>query len=224
MIAIIAAMQAEVDMILVHMSEYEEKYIHKLKVYEGRIHSKMCVVALAGVGKVNAARATTTLCTSFDVEYVFNVGVAGGLRQNQNPLDIIIGKDVIQYDFDTSFIDGEAGIGIHAHTSDRLNKLCENACKVYGLVAHEGDIATGDLFVTSKDVHKILNHFPNAACAEMEAGAIAYIANQFEVECLIIRSLSDVAVKEGNHLDFKTFTIEASRNAGNIMEYVISHM
>lgn len=224
MIGIVAAMECEVEAILTHMQQIEEKELYTIKVYQGTIANQPCVVALAGIGKVKASKATTLLLSQFTCKAILNVGVAGGLLKTQNPLDVVIANHVIQHDFDTSPIDKEQGLGMVSTTDTKLNKLCKDACELLHLTYHIGDVASGDQFVTKDNgLSRITQLFPSCVCAEMEAGAIANVANDFNVPCLIIRALSDVAVKEGSHLDFVSFAAKASINAGLMMKEVITN-
>ncbi len=224
MFGIIAALECEVDAILTHMNETIEKEMHSIKVYEGMIHNQRCVVALAGVGKVKASKATTLVLSQYQCNAIINVGVAGGLRMEQEPLDVVIANHVIQHDFDTSAIDGVEGLGILATTDYKLNELCMNACQTLGLTYHIGDIASGDQFVTKhQGLDRIEKLFPTCVCAEMEAGAIANVANDFNIPCLIIRALSDIAPKENSNLDFSVFAAKASVNAGLMMNEVLKN-
>ena len=47
------------------------------------------MVAISGIGKVNAARTTQILIDNFNIESIINVGVAGGLSNNINIGDIV---------------------------------------------------------------------------------------------------------------------------------------
>ena len=55
-------------------------------------------------GKVNSARTTQILIDNFNLDYVINVGVAGGVNSNLNVGDVVIGKSLVQYDFDLTKI------------------------------------------------------------------------------------------------------------------------
>ncbi len=223
MIGIVAAMECEVEAIIKHMKEIKQLKCFGLTVYEGNIENHECVAVLAGVGKVNAAKATTLICSQYKCRAILNVGVAGGLVGHQQPLDVVIANQVIQHDFDTSPIDGPSGYGIYSITDEHLNNLCQQACQTLQLTYHIGDVASGDQFVTKDNgLNRIESLFPTCVCAEMEAGAIAQIANSFNVPCLIIRALSDVAHHEQSNLDFPKFAQAASINAGNMMQQVLT--
>lgn len=75
-IVIIAAMQEEMDEIRKIMTNVTIKDIYEMRVYEGMINDKECVLVKCGIGKVNAARSTQILIDNYDVDFVINVGSA----------------------------------------------------------------------------------------------------------------------------------------------------
>ncbi len=79
-IVIIAAMNEEMQEIRNIMKDVSIKKIFDIDVYEGKINGKDCVLALGGVGKVNAARSTQILIDMYEVEFVINVGSARRFR------------------------------------------------------------------------------------------------------------------------------------------------
>lgn len=210
MIAIICAMQVECEAILRHCSDVikKEKFHHVF--YEAKLAQQPVVIGLCGVAKVNAAITTTLLCTEYPIDVILNIGVAGGLKENENVKDLVISTSVVQHDYDTSALDGEEGKGLFVEVEERLVALAEKVLNQLQVPYHKGCIASGDLFVTKKHLNQLLTDYPQAICAEMEAGAIAQTAHSFQVPFIILRSLSDVAVKENSAIDFCTYVQEAS--------------
>lgn len=224
MIGIICALESEAKAVCSHMHDVEEKKLFNSIVWEGKINDKDVVVALSKVGKVQAAISTTLLLVHYPIEQIINVGVAGGLCENQNVLDVVIGTQVIQHDMDTSAVDGENGIGAFFSCDKEKANQFANILTSMGEKVWIGDVASGDVFVT-KDNHlkRIKTLFPTCLCAEMEAGAIAQVCNEFDVPCLIVRALSDIVLKEGNAMDFVSFVKKASKIAGEACEkYILS--
>lgn len=222
MIAIIGAMEIEVNALKAKLDAYEEQEIMNIKVIVGKVGQEDVVLALSGVGKVNAAMTTAVLLQSFNITCVINIGTAGGLLETQNVLDIVIGENCIQHDFDTTTIDGEAGRGIVSTSDNRLIKIAE---KVLASETHKvwlGDIASGDVFVSElAKVEAIKSYFPNVIACEMEAGAIAYVCNFQNIPCIILRSLSDNAYHTNSEMDFKSYAVAASeRSARFCITYI----
>lgn len=217
MIGIICALDIEVQAMLLQMEKVEAKKLYQMDIYTGRIFDHEVIVANSGVGKVNAAISATLLLSHYHIEMILNVGVAGGLLENQHPLDVVIAKNVIQHDFDTSAVDKEQGLGITISCDEMLAKQFQQCVANQNITSWIGDIASGDSFVTIDHYFdRIRSLFPSCVCAEMEAGAIAQCANAFQTPCLIIRTLSDVAVKENSAMDFVSFAKKASAAAAQI--------
>ena len=59
----------------------------------------------SGVGEIAASASAELLITKFDVEYLFNFGVVGGLTEEISKHRICVVDKVVHYDFDTSKID-----------------------------------------------------------------------------------------------------------------------
>ncbi len=225
MIGIICAIPAEVEAMLSHMENKKEKTLYSIDVFEGTIENKDVVVAFSGVGKVNAAITTTLLASQYELSCIINVGVAGGLLASQNVGDIVIANNVIQHDFDTSAVDGEEGIGKTVACDNELAKMFETIVKENNITSWLGDVASGDCFVAlDNHFERICTTFPTCVCCEMEAGAIAQACERFQVPCLIVRSLSDVAAKHDNGTDFLTFAKKAALQAGNICAKLLAKM
>ena len=76
----------------------------------------------------------------------------------------------------------------------------------------EGDIASGDQFISSEAKIKELNKFlPTAACVEMEGAAVAQVCFEYDVPFSIIRIISDKA--NGNAtIDFPKFSNAIASN------------
>lgn len=220
MIGVIGAMDVEVEAILEYMSNVEKIEINKVTFFKGSIHDKEICLTKSGVGKVNAAIATITLLNHFDIEYVINIGTAGGMVETQEPMDVVISRDVIQYDFDTSYIDGDSGIGLKFSSDYELAKRVNIAYNKLNIESEIffGDIITGDTFIGEDEkVIELKNKYPNAIACEMEGGAIAQVCDKLEIPFIIIRSLSDIVMRDSSDIDFmKNVKLTSQRSANMI--------
>ena len=156
---------------------------------------------------------TTILLEHYPVEQIVNIGTAGGLKENENILDAVLSERVVQHDFDTSPIDGEAGIGLYYDADPKLLAICEAALKDLDVTVHKGLVASGDQFIAGEATKNLCDKFPDAMCAEMEAGAIAQVSAHYQVPFVILRSLSDVACKPDSHMDFQEYVKHASERS-----------
>lgn len=222
MIAIISAMEIENKAILSLCSDIIEKKISQKSFYEATLANQKVICALSGCGKVNAAMTATLLNEHFPIDAILNIGTAGGLKENQNVLDCVISSKVVEHDFDTSPIDGPQGKGMFFDADPLLMQLTKNVAEEMHIPYHVGLIASGDQFVTDQHVSKILSDFPESQCCEMEAGGIGQCAAHYGIPFVVIRSLSDIAVKEGNEMDFMEYAKTASERSARFCEKCVA--
>lgn len=222
MIGIIGAMSIEVEAVKKLMKHVQEVQFQGTTFYQGTLHDKEVVLMLSGVGKGNASMNTTMLCMRYPITTIINIGTAGGLLAEQKVLDIVISDDVIQHDYDTSFLDGIEGIGLHFKANQELVTLAKSTLAQEEVQVFVGNIVSGDQFIADRSqIDAIKKNFPMAMCAEMEAGAIAQVASRFQLPFIVLRSLSDVALNEDSHLDFMEYAKAASvRSAKFCFDFV----
>lgn len=219
MTGLIIAMESELNAILERMEDVKENTTAGVTFYEGTLAGKPITAALAGVGKVAAAMATTLMAQLYKPDILINIGVAGGLRPEQHVEDLVLSELVIQADFDTEALDGVAGLGKRfIPDADLLNKGLRIAKKL-DIPHSTGVIATQDLFMSRpEDFARLMSRFPRSACSEMEGGAVAQVAASFGIPFLVIRTLSDVVHHEDNHMEFSQFAAKAAKRAADFME------
>lgn len=225
MIGIIGALQKEVDALKAHMQEVKEVSLFEHTFYEGKINNHEVVLALSGVGKVAASMTTTLLLTNYEIEYVLNIGTAGGMDKNQNTLDIVISNHVIQHDFDTSPVDGISGIGLVFQSSNQLAEAVRNAFNATHIDAkmYIGDIVSGDRFVSEeKEILRINKLFPTAIACEMEAGAIAQVCTKLNVPFIVVRSLSDIVHHDNSAIDFMENLEKTSKRSAEMVAVLLN--
>lgn len=201
--AIIGAMDCEIEKLKELMCDIQEVNHFKLTIFTGTICGHNVVLAKSGVGKVNAALNTQYIIDKYDPDYIINTGVAGGIADNLQVGDIVIGETLVQHDFDASALGYAKGYMCNGIEPDKptlfysdkeLTSKFESAMSGSNDVnVHKGVIATGDMFVSSSEKKQELKSLFNATAVEMEACAIAQTSNINQVPCLIIRAISDLA-------------------------------
>lgn len=221
---IIGAMPKEVEAIKDKMLNIKEENIQGVDFYFGKINNQDVILTKSGVGKVNASIITTLMIMTYHPDYIVNIGTAGGMLKEQNTLDIVISENVIQHDFDTSYIDGKSGIGITTKSDELLrNKVKESFLKnKVDSNIYFGDIISGDVFVGEEvKVLELKEKFPTAIACEMEAAAIGYTCDKFNIPFIIIRSLSDIVHHDNSNIDFmKNVEITSKRSADMLEEFL----
>lgn len=222
-VGIIFAMEEELKELLKFLELKNEYEIFELKFYEGFIYGIELVLVESGVGKVNAARATQILIDNMQVDYIFNIGVAGGISPNLNVLDIVIGESLVQHDFDITAFNHEKGyipkVGTFIKGDDYLVKLAkEVGSQDYQVLS--GVIASGDIFCTETQMSQKINQKFNALCVEMEGASVAQVCNLDHIPFLVIRSISDTP-NNNNVITYEEFLEKSSQNIANFMVKIL---
>lgn len=226
-IGIIAAMTEEIEAIKKLMSNVTEKQFYELQFIIGHINNKDVVLVKCGVGKVNAGRTTQILIDNFDLEYVINVGTAGGLKEEIEIGDIVIGDKLVQHDFDITAGGHEKGyisnLGTYFYSSKNLinkaKEIMENMQENFN--SFIGTIATGDIFVQDISVKERIKEEFNPDCAEMEGAAIAQVCTLDEVPFIVIRAISDKP-NGNNGVDFDTYLQMACERYAKFIDFFIN--
>lgn len=197
-IGIVVAMEEELEAVKKMMTNIEIKEKNHLRFMVGKIEKKPCVLVKSGVGKVNAARTTQVMIDSFSLAYVMNVGVAGAINHTLEIGDVLIGKQVVQHDFDiTAFGHSKGyitGVG-ESILCDRelisaIDKVIQNIPQRSYQIKF-GIIATGDIFCTEVAMKDKIRANFKADVVDMECGAIAQVTYLNQLPFMAIRSISD---------------------------------
>ncbi len=195
-VGIIFAMDEELKELKGYLKDINQYTIFDLTFYEGMIDDVKCFLVESGIGKVNSARTTQILIDNFKVDYIFNIGVAGGVSDCLHVGDIVIGERLVQHDFDITAFDHEKGyipkIGVYLESDFYLVKVAEEIpLENKHIKVFTGTIASGDIFCTDSNMASKINRKFNALCVEMEGASIAQVAFLSHIPFLIIRSISD---------------------------------
>lgn len=87
-VAVIGAMEQEIELLREMMENVKAVSFGRFSAYEGELAGKRMVLALSGIGKVNAAVATAWLIRQFAPDCVINTGSAGGLGKGLKVGDV----------------------------------------------------------------------------------------------------------------------------------------
>lgn len=225
-IGIIGAMSEEVQFLIRDMDFERSEVKAKMEFSVGIIHNKNVVIVTSGIGKVNAAICTQILIDDFNVDYIINVGIAGGTKDNIYPGDVVIGENLVQHDMDTSAFGDKIGQIPRLDTFDfkcdeKLVEHATNACKdIKGHNYFKGRIVSGDQFIASASkIRWLYSEFECLAC-EMEGASIAQVCYLNAIPFVVIRSISDNA-NNGAHMDYEKFKDIAVENSTNILNNML---
>ncbi len=223
MIGLIVAMPIEAEYILSKFSNCTTEKIGELTFYKGDINGNEIVMMLSGVGKVNAAFATTIMLNTFDINVVVSTGIVGGLGQLKT-LSVLIPDSFCQHDMDTSPLGDPVGL------ISGINKVMFSADKdaVKALQsalpnAFSGILASGDQFVSKhEETTRIVSNFKAVAC-DMEAGAIAHICYMMNTPFCAIKVVSDSG-DDGAEITFNELMVAASKINGDAVGSAIAQL
>lgn len=226
-IGIIGAMDEEVEILLENITNKQQIIIANCVFYTGNLKGKDVVLLKSGIGKVNAAMATTIMHERFSPEYVINTGSAGGYSDELDVGDIVISTEIVHHDVDATAFDyayGQVpGMPATYQADPKLTEKTIDAVKKLGVRAMTGIIATGDSFMNDpKRVSFVLEQFKDVIALEMEAAAIAQVCYQYDTPFVVIRALSDIAGKESS-ISFDTFLSKAAQNASQLIITMIDN-
>lgn len=221
MIGIIGAMEQEVSLLASMIKSPKEENIAGVRFILGELKGEEVVLLRSGVGKVNAAMATTLLHQLYAPSKVINIGSAGGLVEGMNIGDIIISNETLHHDVDATAIDCEIGAlpGMpKSYPSDvDLVKLVSCILPDLGIDYKIGLIGTGDSFIADQTrVAEIKRNFPEILAVEMEAAAIAQVCYLYQTPFIVIRALSDLPDQE-SPMSFVEYLDFAAKNSANIV-------
>jgi adenosylhomocysteine nucleosidase len=228
-IGIIGAMEEEVASLIKEMDVNHKKAKAKMIFNSGNIFGKEVVIVTSGIGKVNAAVCTQILVDEFNVDYIINVGIAGGIGEEIYPGDIVLGNTLIQHDIDTSAFGEKLGqiprMDIYDFKCDGLLlQHAKFACaELDGINTFVGRIVSGDQFIANGEKIKWLGEEFNALACEMEGASIAHVAYLNDIPFIIIRSISDNA-NNGAHMDYEKFKHIAVENSNKILRSMLKSM
>lgn len=231
MIGIICAMAEERDALLNLMDDVKIKYGKNLMYhgmpldnhyYIGKIAKKDVVLTRSGVGKVYAAIVASNLIDRFKPDLLINLGCAGSLNEKVHVNDIVIADRCADWDVD---VPGWQ----RSITSDKLSFACdEKGLKIAKKIKtktkiHHGPIVSADEFIYKKSqVKEIKKYFNEALCGEMEGASIANTCYAYKVPVMVIRSISDEALINGNYKNFDLNLVKVCKTAAKYCASFIS--
>ena len=222
MIGIIGAMAVEIDLIKARLSSITQEEVLGRVFYFGKLENADVVLVQSGIGKANAAATTALLIDKYQPTHIFNTGVAGGITLEPN--DLLIATSVMYFDvfaenfgYEPGQLPGEPRL---FYPSESLrNQLVEQSTST----VHQGLLASGDTFVTTRDV--LIPIDEPVVAVDMESAAIAQICAQASIPFAIVRAISDNVGSEEQTKDFDHFVMEAADQAATLItNWVKAHV
>ncbi|WP_034384602.1 5'-methylthioadenosine/adenosylhomocysteine nucleosidase [Deinococcus sp. YIM 77859] len=227
MLAMMGAMDEEIELLLADLQEREELARPGGVLYRGVLDGVPVLLTKGGIGKVNAAMTATSLLTAGATRVIFT-GVAGGVHPELRVGDIVVSTDLVQHDVDVTALDYPLGTlpgEAPSWTADEHLRAVALAAahEVEGVRVREGRVASGDQFIASREgVQRLWTQF-GAACAEMEGAAVAQVCAKAGVPFVVIRSVSDTADHDAQ-VDYRTFMPLVARHAKQVVRGMLARL
>lgn len=199
MIGIIAATNVEIKIIIKNIKNKVCHTISKIKFVMGEIGKYSVVVAVSGVGKVNAALCTEAIIMAYRPNQILNIGVAGSTVHKVGT--VVVGGCFTFFDLDTTALGEPLGLiqkinKTYMCVKNKQNKIINgilNACKKdYNVLK----IQTGGYFATGDSFINVINHKrfigdKKIDAVDMESAAIMQVCRLNDIELNSIKVISD---------------------------------
>lgn len=171
------------------------------------------ILAVGGVGKVNAALAAQLLIDRFSVDAILNAGCAGAL--SDLPVGTIVAAaHCVQHDVDTTLAGDPPGFVSTV-------ELVEFPCAPVPLPgAVSGVVATGDWFGRDFDrAHRVRDTYRADLC-DMEACAVAQVCLRNTLPCMVLKSVSDHLFSPAQDVEYR----ENFHSAMAALDQAVAHI
>lgn len=161
------------------------------KSHEFYVGNCRVVSVLCGIGKVNAAVATTALAEQ-GAEIILNCGLSGGIS-GISKNEITVPDKFLEHDFDLT------GIGYKLCQKPGQEYIYSSDAELSKMIASRfenakiGTAVSGDCFVSDNDLRTNLKEEFSAMSCDMETAAIAYICSVYCIKFACVRKISDDA-------------------------------
>lgn len=206
--------------ILLAMDRERDAAVAVLGGQEGVLAGNTIRIATSGMGKVNAAIATTRLILEFKPDCIISSGCAGGLAPDVRQMSIVVSSEVCYHDVwcgEGNEPGQVQGLPARFASDPQLyRKALETKC---GAVIHGGLICSGDLFVDSVEAARgILAANPEAIAVDMESGAIAQTCYRAGVPFISLRVISDTVTADDRTAQYEGFWNDIADNSFDFLK------
>lgn len=225
-IAIISALQKELDDYLTHIDGLEAHEIYGIEYWQGAYADYEIIIAKCGVGKVNAAM-TATLLGTMSPDLIINNGTAGAVDPGLKVGDVVLANQTQYHDVDATPFGNALG------QVDGMPETYPNATMYHKQLKHvlldqlpdttivEGTILSGDSFIADPaKVKQMRENFADAKCVEMESTAIGQVCYRMAIPFLCMRVVSDTASQDANIL-FDQFVAETGKIGASVIRHFL---
>jgi 5'-methylthioadenosine/S-adenosylhomocysteine nucleosidase len=218
-ILFLTAMQQELEPLLKsHLVKKDRQLYPDLTIYEGKLDHHQLSVGLLGIGKVNAAYATTQYILATKPDVVILFGSAGGLHALKRGV-LFAAAQTWTYDYGAvnasgfeHWASGSLPIGENQPPVKRvIDSNIRTAVSSKHPKVEWVTVASGDTFINNTEISQRLAK-QGADLVDMESAVVEDLAARFKIPSLVLRVVSDAA-NDDAHTDFSGSLDQVSENA-----------
>ena len=226
-LAIMGAMQEEIEPLLAHFKDVNVVEYANNKFYEVSYNGLEIVIAYSKIGKVFASLTASTMIEKFGCDTLLFSGVAGGINPKLQIGDLIIADKLCQHDLDITAFGHPHGFvpggKVFVETTKELRDVAIKVANENNLKVIEGTIATGDQFVHSTERKQFIENTFNADALEMEGASVAVVCDALNVPFFILRAISDTADMDAG-FDFDEFLKSSAKNTADYLIKIVKEL
>lgn len=185
MIGIVIALQSEAKALLEKVENLKQISFADKIAYSCQIKGYDTIIAISGIGKVNAALTTQKLIDLYSPDFILNFGTCGGMNNSVEILKYYAIEKCCQFDFDLRQLDGVPLGYIQDYDAVFFPATTD------GINLPKSIVASADRF--TNDIEDI-NAINDMGCSlrDMEGGAIGQVCLSNNVPLYMIKGITDV--------------------------------
>lgn len=196
-----------------------------IRYYIGNINNKQAIVCFSGIGKTNAAMTAMNMIINFQVDKIFNIGLAGSCRAGIKPGTVLVADSLEYDDVDMTAFNYQLNQLTDEPIKFDVKKEYVDFLKSTAKDCVVGTIATGDVVVSLQNVEA----YPSLGNKEivgfdMEACAIAQVCHHTHTDFMCMKLVSDNLTYDANSrgqydTNFKTLAKHIESICIKVLEY-----
>lgn len=186
MLGFVIALEKEAENFLAQINDLEKTSVLDKKAYRGKIDGNEVIIAVCGVGKVNAAFTTQAIIDKYSPTHIINFGTAGGTNDNVKLFNYYLIEKCCQFDFDLSAID-PVPVG---YIQDYDTVMFDNYVKNLSIL-EKTNLASADRFSFNEKDITLINE-SGCSLRDMEGGAIAQVCTANKIPLIMLKGVTDV--------------------------------
>ena len=230
-IAVICAMEEELAPFRINSEVTSREVMGKTVIEHAVREGRELLLVESGIGKVNAAVATTLVADRHRPDLIINTGSTGAFDAALKVGDVVIPTSYIYGDVDATCFGYAWGqmpqmppsYEIDAAWLERLRVIAQEEQGNLPYRLDFGLALTLDSFMSEGErVQGILEKLPDTKVSDMEGLAIVEVGQRYEIPVIAVKSVSDIAGHGAESADSFDENVElAGRHAVHFTEFLL---